>query len=319
MARNVAVTTIAWNATAGQTPESALAEATTLFRLAAVAKPDLVVLPELFLHGGSVKALHGKAPTLPNAETDHFGRLAREHRTYVALGLPVAASGRLHNSAVMLDRRGDIVGRYDKMYPMPSELEQGVAPGAAPVVHDLDFGRVGHVICFDANFPELALAYRDLDPDVLCFHSMFAGGPLLENWALTVGAYLVSAYAEESRVIDMTGVELGRTGNRYEQHNGWKIPPILTVRLNLDRKLFHGDGNYTGAPGSGPLQRLLAEHAHQVTVDHNYPASIFALGAREGVTLAELIRQYGLEPRNAYFRRARACIAAARTRTTPAP
>lgn len=312
MARHVTVTTIAWNAASGQTPESALAEATTLFRLAAVAKPDLVVFPELFLHGGSVNGLHGKAPALPNTETDHFGRLAREYGTHIALGLPVAADGRMYNSAVMIDRQGDIVGRYDKMYPTLGELEQGVAPGAAPVVHTLDFGRVGHVICYDANFPELATAYRDLDPNLICFHSMFAGGPLLESWALTVGAYLVSAYAEESRVIDMTGVELGRTGNRYEQHNGWKVPPILTVRLNLDRQLFHGDGNYTGIPGHGPLQRLLAERAHQVTVDHNYPASVFALGAREGVTLADLMRQYGLEPRNAYFRRAQQRIATAR-------
>jgi hypothetical protein len=130
---------------------------------------------------------------------------------------------------------------------------------------------------------------------------------------LTSGAYLLSAYIEDSRLIDMTGLDIKCVGRRYEQFDLWKLPPILTARLNLDRRLFHIDFNCTSPGRDAKMHKLLAECAGKVTLDHNFTASVIALGALEGITLQELIERYDLEPRNAYFQRALQAIDGART------
>jgi len=302
MARNVTISSIAWGALPGQTVADALAEATDLLRLAAVAKPDLIIFPELFLHGGQSMKDWLAVDPLPNALSEHFSKLAREYRTNLVVPMPTRVDGKIYNSAVVIDRRGEIVGQYDKTHSTLGELNAGIQPGTGPRAFDLDFGRISHAICYDLNFTHLADEIQLLDVDIVCFHSMFTGGQLLNHWALTCGAYVISAYREDSRLIDMTGRELASIGYRYEQVNMWKLAPILTARLNLDRRLFHVDYNVADYDGTnGGVHRILAECADQVTLDHNLTASVIAIGALEGITLPELIARYGLQPRNQYF------------------
>ena len=56
---------------------------------------------------------------------------------------------------MLLDRQGKLVGYYDKTFPTIGEIEEGILPGHGAVVFDTDFGRVGAMICFDFNFPEV--------------------------------------------------------------------------------------------------------------------------------------------------------------------
>ena len=248
------------------------------------------------------------ADPLPNALTDYFGKLARLYRTNLVIPMPIMVAGRCYNSAVVLDRAGRSSGIMIKRILTIGELEAGVSPGSGPRVFALDFGRIANAICFDVNFTHLADELQQLDVELLCFHSMFTGGQLLNHWALTIGAYVLSAYREDSRLIDMTGNELMRIGNRYEMFNIWKLPPILTARVNLDRKLFHCDYNIADYDGRhGGVHRLLAECADRVTIDHNYPVGVCAIGALEGASLDELIARYGLQPRNEFFRDVQRC------------
>lgn len=309
MARPATISAVAWKARPGQDLPQALAESSALIEHAARAGSDLVILPELFLHGALPPARWLEAAPLPNAITDHFAGLCRQREINLAVPMPVRDGQRVFNSSVVLDRRGQIVGRYDKVCPTRGELAAGIAPGAGPVALELDFGRVGQAICFDLNFPQLAEAYQALDVDLLTVPSMFAGGPLLEAWALTVGACVVSAYSEEGRAVDMTGRELARIGTRYEAVRDWGLCPVLTVRLNLDRRLFHLDGNVADFDGQhGGVHRLLRECPDRVTTDYEFSAGVVALGAREGTTLAELIERFDLELRHAYFARSRRAL-----------
>ena len=311
MARNVTVSSIAWSAVSGQSVADALVEATALLRLAAVAKPDLIIFPELFLHGGQPMAVWAHGDPLPSALSEHFSALAREYHTNLVVPLPTDVGGVTYNSAVVIDRQGKIVGQYDKTHSTLGELNAGIHPGCGPRAFDLDFGRISHAICYDINFTHLADEIQQLDVDLVCFHSMFTGGQLLNHWALTCGAYVLSAYREDSRLIDMTGRELMSIGHRYEQVSMWKLAPILTARLNLDRRLFHVDYNVADYDGTnGGVHRMLAECADKVTLDHNLTASVIAIGALEGVTLPELIARYGLQPRNQYFAQSLAELAA---------
>ena len=306
MARMVTVAAVAWSAAQGQTVDAALVKATDLLRQAAVARPDLVIFPELFLHAGLPLERWTGCDPLPNPLTDHWGAQARKHALNLVVPMPVRIGERCFNCAVVLDRQGRIVGHYAKTHPTTGELKAGITPGTGPVVHQLDIGRITNTICFDINFPGTAEQIQDLDVDLVCFHSMFAAGQMLNQWALTCGACVLSAYHEESRLVDMTGQDLAAIGHRYEACRSCNLLPVLTGQLNFDRRLFHLDYNVADFDGQhGGLHRLLAECPDRVTVDYNFSGGVFALGAREGVSLADLVRCYGLESRCDYFRRTR--------------
>ena len=305
MARYINASVIAWSAAPGQDVASAVEQAVALAEQAAAFKSDLIVFPEMFLHAGLPMEKWVSAGPLPNAISDRFAALCRRHDTNMLLPIPVTDGGRTFNSSVALDRKGRIVGRYDKTYITLGEQDADIAPGRGPAALELDFGRVGQIICFDLNFPHMAEEMRALDVDLVAFHSMFAGGQLLNGWALTVGAYLLSAYQEDNRAIDMTGRELARLGLRYESCRMWTLAPILNIRLNLDRRLFHADYNIADFDGrNGGVHRLLAECPDKVTMDHDLSVGVVAIGAVEGASLKELAARYGLETRNAYFARA---------------
>jgi predicted amidohydrolase len=56
---------------------------------------------------------------------------------------------------VVVDARGEVAGVYRKTHLFPAE-RAWCAPGDAPVVVETELGRIGLIICFDGDFPELA-------------------------------------------------------------------------------------------------------------------------------------------------------------------
>lgn len=114
---------------------------------AASFQPDIVCLPELFARS---------APEpVPGPTTERLGGWARKHSSYVVAGIKTQSGGRIYNSAVLLDRDGKLVGRFDKIHPTERELQNGITPGATdPPVFETDFGTIGIQICFDVNWWE---------------------------------------------------------------------------------------------------------------------------------------------------------------------
>jgi predicted amidohydrolase len=87
---------------------------------------------------------------------------AKEHGVYIVVPiyeLPFAGAdqnGPKFNSAVLLGRQGEIIGKpYRKHFPTTTELDEAVMPGGEVPVFDLDFGRVAILTCWDFNFPEV--------------------------------------------------------------------------------------------------------------------------------------------------------------------
>jgi predicted amidohydrolase len=74
---------------------------------------------------------------------------------------------RAANRSFLIDRRGEIVARYDKIHMFDVDLaggesyreSQNFRPGELAVVADLPWGRLGLSICYDLRFPAL---YRAL-------------------------------------------------------------------------------------------------------------------------------------------------------------
>jgi predicted amidohydrolase len=84
--------------------------------------------------------------------------LAAKHRMYIAASLLVIdpADGRKYNRGVLYDRKGALVGVYDKIHPYSPEVnEKGVAPGTKTGIFSTDFGKVALMICYDSWFTDV--------------------------------------------------------------------------------------------------------------------------------------------------------------------
>ena len=89
--------------------------------------------------------------------------LARKLGIYVHIGsLAIKISpDRAANRSFLIDPKGDIVARYDKIHMFDVDLADGESyresrnyrPGELAVLADLPWGRLGLTVCYDLRFP----------------------------------------------------------------------------------------------------------------------------------------------------------------------
>lgn len=87
--------------------------------------------------------------------------MARQYGMYVIWGQIERERDLLYNTAVLLDRRGEVVGRYRKIHLTEGEIFTGITPGDRLGLFDTDFGCIGVTICYDNKFPEIHQALAD--------------------------------------------------------------------------------------------------------------------------------------------------------------
>ena len=155
-------------------------------REAAARGAQLVLLPEL--HAGVYfcqtedTAHFDQAETIPGPTTQMLGALAKELRvTVVGSVFERRAPGLYHNTAVVLDRDGNLVGRYRKMH-IPDDPgyyekfyftpgDQGFAPIAAGA------RKLGVLVCWDQWYPEAARLMALHGAEVLLYPTAIGWDP----------------------------------------------------------------------------------------------------------------------------------------------
>jgi predicted amidohydrolase len=132
--------------------EANLARAERLVAEAAQHGADVVLLPEAFHLGWTDPSARNHADILPEgAACQRLMRLAREHSMFVCAGIIERAGDRIFNSAILLDREGNMLLHHRKINELDIAREL-YAIGDKVSVADTEFGRVGLMICADA-FP----------------------------------------------------------------------------------------------------------------------------------------------------------------------
>ena len=134
--------------------------------LARSAGTDLAVFPELLVGGYSTRDVNELALDLDGPEVAQLARLARERATAMIFGLHERVSGGVANSAVCLDRRGNLAGTYRKTHLFGEERKAFVV-GDELLIVNLDGIETGLMICFDVEFPEIARALATAEADLL--------------------------------------------------------------------------------------------------------------------------------------------------------
>ena len=168
-------------------------------------RPDIVLLPELinlFEVEGHQLPLEEAASEEAVAElTARFAELAARYEMYLILPVGELRADGLYNSAILLNRQGQEIGRYDKTHISQPEklIYPNIQAGEEFPVFDLDFGRIGIMTCYDCNFPEVAMIYAMKGVEVL-FYPRWQSGPSeiyfeiqMRARALDQGIFLVSS------------------------------------------------------------------------------------------------------------------------------
>ncbi|HEY0667281.1 MAG TPA: carbon-nitrogen hydrolase family protein [Sphingobacteriaceae bacterium] len=256
-------------------------------------KPDVILLPEFFdiPSGFSSKVQEEYIAIRGDQLQTYLSSIAKKHNCYVAYGtLRRDHAGNLRNSAIMLDRRGDLLGIYDKNFPTIGEMESGIIAGNKAPVFECDFGRVAMVICFDLNFDELLEQVADQKPDLLLFPSMYHGGQMQSNWAYACRSFFVGAISGKgtlSQIRDPLGEVVASTTNYFN---------YSVASINLNSELVHLGYNF------GKLSALKAKYGNSVTIKDPGNLGPVLVSSEDGnLNINQLLREFDIQTLDDYF------------------
>jgi predicted amidohydrolase len=258
--------------------------------------PDIVALPETFVsHGVSYKTLDEIAETVPGPTIEMVARYARQYACYIICPLIVRHNSSFTNDAVLLDRKGDVVGAYSKLHPVVqgsefTSLELGVTPGTDADVFDTDFGRIGIQICFDLMYPDGWATLKEKGAEIVFWCSAYDGGKHLSLPAWRHHYYIVSSVQSRyARIIDILGNTMAKSG--------W-YDPVLVHTIDLDIGLFHCDFNGTMIP------QLRKQYGADIQINMMHEEGLFTLVTnRTDLSVHDVTEEFKLDPLDAYLAR----------------
>lgn len=122
---------------------------------------DITCLPEMFNTGynrdGLGDSIHELAEAVPGETTDQLGNLARQLNMAIVAGVierGKSGGDLIYDSVVLIDREGDLIGKYRKSHLYPDE-NRYFSPGDDLAVFELEDAQVGVAICFEHAFPQI--------------------------------------------------------------------------------------------------------------------------------------------------------------------
>jgi len=169
----------------GLDPAANLAAALELIDAAKEAGADYVLTPEMtnILAAKREQLLAKIVAEEQDATLTTLREVARKLAIYIHIGsLAIKASPeKAANRSFLIDRRGEVVARYDKIHMFDVDLAGGESyresntyrPGELAMVADLPWGRLGLTVCYDLRFPALYRALAEAGASFLAIPSAF--------------------------------------------------------------------------------------------------------------------------------------------------
>ena len=136
---------------------------------------------------------------------------AKQHGIWLLIGSLALktddADGRFANRSFLIDPKGDIVARYDKIHMFDVQVSEtetyresaGYRPGKAATLAQTDIGTIGMTVCFDIRFPYLYRALAQAGAEILTVPSAFSPVTGAAHWevllrarAIETGSYVLA-------------------------------------------------------------------------------------------------------------------------------
>lgn len=153
-----------------------LRRAGDLARAAAARGASIVCMPEVTVQGyprvqlppgtpfddpqvaeKRVKIMAASEP-VPGPSTERLSAVARESGIWMVFGIDENRAGKLYNTAVLMNPRGEVIGKYSKVHLQNWMMASGVNRGDEFPVWDVEIAgvrtKVGIQICYDIQHPE---------------------------------------------------------------------------------------------------------------------------------------------------------------------
>jgi predicted amidohydrolase len=150
---NIRVAAVSMNGFLGE-PERVLAAIAYWCERAASENANLVLFPELVIHGHCTPNTWDLAEPVPDGPGVHrLSELARRHRLFLSAGLSEKEREIVYNTQVLVGPDG-FIGKQRKLHLSNDETlhYQG---GRDIQVYDVGLCKIGIVICYDNQFPEV--------------------------------------------------------------------------------------------------------------------------------------------------------------------
>ncbi len=178
-----------------------LAEAEALTRAAAKDGADLIMATEMveMLEPDAALVLQKALPEDKDPGLARFRDLARETGKWIMAGsmlIKEKGSDKVANRAFMLDPKGGIVARYDKIHLFDVDLKGGetyresdtVQGGTKAVLAPTPWGLLGMAICYDLRFAHLFRALAQGGASFLTIPAAFTHTTGKAHWHILVRA-----------------------------------------------------------------------------------------------------------------------------------
>ncbi len=166
----------------------------------------------------------------------------------------------IYNSAPLYNRKGELVGIYDKVNLYDPELDQGTSPGESVPVFKTDFGTLGIMTCYDSWHPAVAKLLALKGAEIILFPNVGYYAQLLHARSAD-NAVVVAATSVDSPcgVWDAGGNRAGVTGDDDSRHAPTQIvafeedkeqkTQFVTVDLSIEASPHYWGGPMLSAPG----------------------------------------------------------------------
>jgi len=232
--REVWIATVSQQGMSAETSEKMVQSVLDLLEKSVIYHPDVICLPEVFM----VNRVRERK-TL-SEKTDLSGELlkkmmdfARVNQSYMICPVYTRENGKIYNSAVVIDRQGNRMGEYRKMYLPDDELAMGLTPGPLqPPVFKTDFGIIGIQICYDINWNEAWNSLRQQGAEIIFWSSAFGGGQMVNAKAWQNKVVTVSSVGgETAKICDISGELIAKTGV-WDRN-------LICAPVNLEKVFLH--------------------------------------------------------------------------------
>ncbi len=251
-------------------------------------RPDIICLPETFVNDMN------SPETVPGPITDTFSAYAKKNNCYIICPLIRKNGSDKFNTAVLINRQGDLVGMYDKIHCTEAECDNSVVPGNIdPLVFKTDFGTIGIQICFDVNWMDQWRALRQKGAEIVFWPSAYVGGRMLSAYASLFNYYVVGSSLPGPSIIYDTAGDVITTSGKFEK---WALATLNLEKIHCEID-FHVK----------KTKEIRKKYGRKVAIKFYHDEDWVIIESRSAdLPIKQIVEEFGIVGRHDYINRATA-------------